>query len=78
MMAVAAAFGGLSCVAGLYLSYHVNLASGGLIVIIVSTIFLACWLLAPKHGFLARRRIVTRWPLHAVAADGAAEMDRNA
>lgn len=60
MMAVAAAIGGLCCLTGLYISYTVNLASGGLIVILVSGVFLGCWFLAPKHGYLRR---VARRPL---------------
>jgi manganese/iron transport system permease protein len=58
MMVLAAAIGGLSCLIGLYVSYSVNLASGGLIVIVVSSFFLAAWLFGPRHGLLAGRRVL--------------------
>jgi manganese/iron transport system permease protein len=54
MMALAAAIGAFACLAGLYLSYTINLATGGLIVVIISGIFFSCWLFAPRHGLLAR------------------------
>jgi manganese/iron transport system permease protein len=47
--------GVVSCVAGLYLSYTYNLAAGGLIVLVVTSFFLVCWIFAPRHGILARR-----------------------
>lgn len=56
MMLLAPAIGAGSSVAGLYLSYGLNLAAGGLIVLVATAAFLACWLLAPRHGLLARRR----------------------
>ncbi len=55
MMAMAAALGALSGVVGLYISYHANLAAGGLIVLVVTGLFLLAWLLSPRHG------IVTGW-----------------
>lgn len=55
MMLLAPAIGVLSCVAGLYLSYSYNLAAGGLIVLVVTSLFLICWVFAPRHGILARR-----------------------
>jgi manganese/iron transport system permease protein len=55
MMLLAPAIGVLSCVAGLYLSYSYNLAAGGLIVLVVTSLFLICWIFAPRHGILARR-----------------------
>jgi manganese/iron transport system permease protein len=56
MMILAPAIGLLSCVAGLYLSYTFNLAAGGLIVLVVTGLFLVSWLLAPKHGLIRRTR----------------------
>jgi manganese/iron transport system permease protein len=55
MMLLATGIGMFSAVTGLYLSFHLNLAAGGLIVIVATTIFLLCWTLAPKHGLLARQ-----------------------
>ncbi|MFI6080269.1 anchored repeat-type ABC transporter permease subunit [Streptomyces sp. NPDC051217] len=56
MMTVAPAIGAGSAVTGLYLSYALNLAAGGLIVLVVTGVFVLCWLLAPHHGLLMSRR----------------------
>ncbi|MEU6854043.1 anchored repeat-type ABC transporter permease subunit [Actinacidiphila alni] len=58
MMLLAPMIGTLSAVVGLYLSYTYNLAAGGLIVLVATAVFVACWFLAPRHGLLAglRRR----------------------
>lgn len=42
--------------AGAYISYFLDGATGGVIVILQTLIFLAAFLLAPKHGMLAARR----------------------
>ncbi|GIJ49254.1 anchored repeat-type ABC transporter permease subunit [Virgisporangium aliadipatigenens] len=55
MMIVAPVIGSLGSVLGLYLSYHLDLAAGGLIVLVLTGVFVACWLLAPRHGMLRRR-----------------------
>lgn len=47
--------GGFSAVAGLYLSLHLRLAAGGLIVMVATVAFLLCWVFAPTHGWLAKR-----------------------
>jgi len=56
MMLLAPAIGACSAIAGLYLSYHLNLAAGGLIVLVATAIFVLCFLLAPRHGLLLRGR----------------------
>jgi manganese/iron transport system permease protein len=56
MMLLAPAIGALSTVVGLYLSYALDLAAGGLIVLVVTALFLLAWLLAPKHGLVPRLR----------------------
>ncbi|MGW4490832.1 anchored repeat-type ABC transporter permease subunit [Streptomyces sp. NPDC004376] len=56
MMVLAPAIGAVSAVVGLYLSYTYNLAAGGLIVLVVTAVFVLCWLFAPRHGLLTRRR----------------------
>jgi manganese/iron transport system permease protein len=56
MMLLAPAIGVLSSIAGLYLSYTFNLAAGGLIVLVVTGLFLLSWLLAPRHGLISRYR----------------------
>ena len=57
MMTLAPAIGVGSSVVGLYLSYSLNLAAGGLIVLVATGSFLLCWFLAPRHGLLARSRL---------------------
>jgi manganese/iron transport system permease protein len=46
-----AAFG---AIAGLYVSFHYNLAAGGLIVLVITGIFLLAWVFAPRHGLVSR------------------------
>ncbi len=41
---------------GAYISYFLNGATGGVIVVLQTLIFLAAYLFAPKHGYLAARR----------------------
>ena len=54
MMAVAAAVGVASAVAGLYVSYYLNVASGPAIVLAETTVFALVYLLAPRRARLAR------------------------
>lgn len=56
-------FGTISAVAGLYLSYHFNFASGASIVLVAVALFLLAFLFSPKEGVvtkLFRRRAATR------------------
>lgn len=55
MMATAAALGVFSNVAGLYLSYYVNLASGPAMVLVSTAVFGLVFLFAPQRGILWRR-----------------------
>ena len=50
MMALAAFFGALSGVVGLYLSYFVSVASGAAIVLVCTGFFLLAFLFAPRRG----------------------------
>jgi len=54
MLLLAPAIGAVGCLVGLYLSYSLNLAAGGLIVLVLTGMFVVCWLLAPRHGLLRR------------------------
>ncbi len=56
MMLTSAALGALAGVIGLYLSYYVSVASGAAIVLVSTAIFLLVALLAPRRGWLWRRR----------------------
>ncbi|WP_206795768.1 anchored repeat-type ABC transporter permease subunit [Amycolatopsis sp. MtRt-6] len=60
MMVLAPATGALACVVGLYLSYWLNLAAGGLIVLVATALFLVCWLFAPRHGLFGKFRAARR------------------
>lgn len=68
MMTLAPALGGLSALVGLYISWSWDFPTGGTIVLVLTTDFLAVWLLAPKHGLLARhlRRVPAEPPNIAV------------
>ncbi len=55
MMAVSAIIGAFSAVAGLYLSYYANVASGAAIVLVCTAIFAVVFAFAPGKGILAQR-----------------------
>lgn len=44
-----------ACIIGAYLSYFLNGATGGVIVILQTVIFLCAWLFSPIHGVFKRR-----------------------
>jgi manganese/iron transport system permease protein len=50
MMVIAAGIGAFSGVAGLYLSYYANIASGPSIVLVCSAVFLLAFLFSPRRG----------------------------
>jgi manganese/iron transport system permease protein len=56
MMALAVAVGILSSVAGLYVSYWLDVASGATIVLVQTGLFLLVLALGPRTGLVARRR----------------------
>ena len=48
---------GASCsFLGAYISYFLDGATGGIIVVLLTTVFLVAFVFAPKHGILASRR----------------------
>jgi ABC-type Mn2+/Zn2+ transport system permease subunit len=55
MMLVAAVVGALSSVAGLYVSFYINVASGAVMVLTATAIFFLVFLFAPKRGVVWRR-----------------------
>jgi len=55
MMLVSAAIGAFSSVAGLYLSFYVNVASGAVMVLVATLVFLLVFLFAPGRGWLWQR-----------------------
>jgi len=54
MMALAALFGALSSVIGLYASYYLNVVSGAAIVLTATAFFLLAFLFAPRRGLVVR------------------------
>lgn len=56
LLAIAVAIGTASSAIGAYASYFIDGATGGIIVVLQTTIFLMTFVLAPKHGLLAARR----------------------
>ncbi|MGZ8527729.1 MAG: metal ABC transporter permease [Candidatus Limnocylindrales bacterium] len=56
MLALAVGAAVMSAVAGLYLSFYLNVASGASIVLVETALFGAALALSPRRGLLARRR----------------------
>lgn len=56
LIAIAVAIGALSSFAGAYISYFLDGATGGVIVVLQTLVFLTAFVFAPKHGLLASRR----------------------
>ncbi len=54
MLALAIASSVFSCVAGTYLSYHLDTSTGGSIVVLLTVLFVLTMAFAPKHGILAQ------------------------
>ena len=74
MIGIAVALGTVTSAVGAYLSYFIDGATGAVIVLLQTAIFLAAFLFAPTHGLLAnRRRAAARLARHdaELAARGA-------
>jgi len=56
LIAISTAIGTLTSFAGAYLSYFLDGATGGVIVLLQTAVFLLAFVFAPKHGVLAARR----------------------
>ena len=56
LILIAIAVGVLSSSIGAYLSYFLDGATGGVIVVLQTLVFLTAFVFAPKHGWLAARR----------------------
>ena len=56
LIVIAVAIGASTCFVGAYISFFLNGATGGVIVVLQTLIFLAAFIFAPKHGLLAARR----------------------
>ena len=56
LLVIAVGIGTLTSLAGTYISYYLDGATGGVIVVLQTLVFLLVFVLAPKHGVLAARR----------------------
>ncbi|HET9537961.1 MAG TPA: metal ABC transporter permease [Mesorhizobium sp.] len=56
LIGISVAIGTVTSFAGAYVSYFLDGATGGVIVVLQTLIFLIAFVLAPKHGMLAARR----------------------
>lgn len=56
LLVIAVAIGVTTSFVGAYASYFLDGATGGIIVVLQTIVFLAAFFLAPKHGMLAARR----------------------
>lgn len=56
LLTIAVAIGGLTSFFGAWLSYWLDGATGGIIVVLQTLLFLLAFVFAPKHGLLANRR----------------------
>jgi manganese/iron transport system permease protein len=56
LIVISVAIGAITSLVGAYASYFLDGATGGIIVVLQTAIFLAAFALAPKHGMLAARR----------------------
>ena len=60
LIMIAIAVGTLSSLIGAYLSFFLDGATGGVIVVLQTLVFLLAFFFAPKHGMLASRRRAAR------------------
>ncbi|MEQ8449848.1 MAG: metal ABC transporter permease [Nitratireductor sp.] len=56
LILVSVAIGAFTSLTGAYLSYFLDGATGGIIVVMQTLVFLVAFVFAPKHGMLAARR----------------------
>jgi ABC-type Mn2+/Zn2+ transport systems, permease components len=56
LIGIAVMIGSLTSFFGAYISYYLDGATGGIIVVLQTAIFLCAFFFAPKHGMLAARR----------------------
>lgn len=72
MLVIAPTVSALSCVVGIYLSYWIDAASGGMIVVVQGTVFFLTYLFSPRQGVIgrriARRRASMSQPPHILVA----------
>ncbi|MEV8147399.1 anchored repeat-type ABC transporter permease subunit [Arthrobacter sp. NPDC080073] len=75
MMVLAPTIGGVSALAGLYLSWSCDFPTGGTIVLVLTAAFLIAWFFGPRQGLIAkaRRRLARRSEFAATSAGAVGE-----
>ena len=58
LLVISVVMGAVTAFIGAYLSYFIDGATGGVIVVLQTLVFLAAFVFAPRHGILAARRVV--------------------
>lgn len=59
MLVISAISSVLACVLGTYVSYHLDVSTGGAIVVLLTLFFVAAMVFAPKYGILKQNRPVS-------------------
>ena len=57
MLMISVATSVLSCALGVYLSYYLDVSTGGCIVVLMTLLFIAAMVFAPKYGMLGQSRV---------------------
>jgi manganese/iron transport system permease protein len=60
LLVLSVAIGAVTGLVGTYCSYYLDGATGGVIVLLQTMVFLAAFTFGPRHGYLASRRRVAR------------------
>jgi manganese/iron transport system permease protein len=60
LVIIAIALGTITSLVGAYLSFFLDGATGGVIVVLQTMVFVLTFIFAPKHGILAARRRAAR------------------
>ncbi|CAA9316337.1 MAG: Mn-Zn_transporter_SitC [uncultured Microvirga sp.] len=68
LIAISVMIGAVTSFVGAYISYFLDGATGGVIVVLQTAIFLIAFFLAPKHGLIAARRRRNVVPVPGTAA----------
>ena len=72
LIRIAVAIGAATGVFGAWASYYLNAATGGIVVLAQTALFLLAFVFAPKHGLLASRRRARRAIARAEGEEAAA------
>ena len=62
LLILSVAIGALTGFFGAYISYFLDGATGGIIVVLQTVVFLVAFVFAPKHGLLRARQVTTHKP----------------